>query len=94
MTAFLKNRILGSISVAISLISLAIFYSAFTVAGYNHALVERCLIAGKTAFAIASIAVLVAIFGAFIDRRRLLAVGAILLGWLSAGWIGMFVYNI
>ena len=77
-----------------SLISLVVFYVAYIVAGYNQSLVEQCLIAGKIAFGIASVAALVAFVGAFIDRKRLLAVGAMLLGWLSAGWIGMFVYNI
>jgi hypothetical protein len=94
MRDFVQNRILGSISTAMSLVSLAVFYLAYIVAGYNQSLLQRCLIAGKAACVIASIAVLAAIVGVFTDRRKLLAVAAILLGWLSLGWIGMFVYNI
>jgi hypothetical protein len=94
MRQLFNDRILGWISVAGSAISLAVFHSAYVVAGRYQTLLNPALIAGKTACWIASVAALLGALGIAIDRRKGLAVAALLLGWLSGGWIGMFVYNI
>jgi hypothetical protein len=74
--------------------SVGVFYSAYLVAGRDRALVNPALVVGKAAFAAALVACLLGALGIAVDRKKLLAIAAMLLGWTSAGWIGMFVYNI
>jgi hypothetical protein len=94
MQQFLKNRLLGCASLAVSMVGAGTFYVAYLVAERSPSLVGSATAAGKAAIIIDLLAAAAGGIGILVDRHKLLALAALVLGFLLAGFFGMFVYNI
>jgi hypothetical protein len=97
MPSYVRDRQIGLISLMIAILFTGVFFTLYQLAG--RAPIPNGLTAMATASGMVGVcgdlvASAIAIAGVFFDRRKVAALLGIVVGLISGGLLGTFVFNI
>jgi hypothetical protein len=97
MPSYARDRLIGLISLMIAILFTAVFFALYQLAGRvpsANGLIVMATISGKVGVCGNLAASAIAIAGVFFDRKKAAALLGTLVGLVSSGLLGTFVFNI